>query len=87
LANAQWLPTMQSCAMCEEAMKRLSSPTVVTPLSLVVRAIDRHVLAKGVALADHHPRRLAGGLLVLRRIADRGELEHPVVGAERRVSR
>ena len=36
LASTQWLPTRQSCATCEYAMNRLSSPMRVTPSSLVV---------------------------------------------------
>ncbi len=46
-------------------------------------AIDRAVLAKHIAVTDFQPRRLALVLLVLGRIADRGELEDPVVGADR----
>ena len=45
--------------------------------ALVVRraAVDGAELAEHVAVADLEPRRLAPVLLVLRRIADRGELE------------
>ena len=46
-------------------------------------AIDRAVLAEGVAVADLQPRRLAVVFQVLRRGADRGELEDLVVAADR----
>ena len=45
-------------------------------------AIERAVLADRVAVADDEPRPLAGVLLVLRIVADRGELEDVVVGAD-----
>ena len=46
-------------------------------------AIDRAELAEHVAVADLEARRLARVFLVLRRVADRGELEHLVLAPER----
>jgi hypothetical protein len=45
-------------------------------------AVDGAALAEHVAVADREQRRFAAVFLVLRRIADRGELEHAVVGAQ-----
>src|SRR4029077_11026124 len=45
-------------------------------------AIHGAALAEHVAIADDELRRLAAGFLVLRRIADGGELENPVVLAD-----
>ena len=63
-------------------MKRQSSPIVVTPPAGRA-AVDRAELAEDVAVADDELGRLAGVLQVLRRVADRGELENLVVAAER----
>ena len=54
--------------------------------ALVVRraAVDGRELAEHVAVADLEPRRLALVLLVLRRIADRAELEDAVADADAR---
>src|SRR5690606_27723068 len=46
--------------------------------------VDRHVLAEGVAVADHERGRLAGVLLVLRGTADRAERMEHVVAADGR---
>src|SRR5690606_20137208 len=46
--------------------------------------VDRHVLAEGVAVADHERGRFARVLLVLRRPADRTERMEDVVAADRR---
>src|SRR5215469_10211270 len=46
-------------------------------------AVDRAALAKHVAVADLEPGRLAAILLVLRRIAQRGELMNPVTRPDR----
>jgi hypothetical protein len=43
-------------------------------------------LADGVAVPDLEAGRLAGVLLVLRHVAERGELEHPVVAPHARVA-
>ncbi len=45
-------------------------------------AIDRAGFADRVAVADHEPRAFSGVLLVLRIVADRGELEDVIVGAD-----
>ena len=47
-------------------------------------AIHRHILAEHVAIADYQARGLTLVFLVLRRIADGGELEHLVAGAQHR---
>ena len=48
-------------------------------LVLLGAAIERHEFADHVAVADLEPGRLAAVLLVLRRVADGGELEDAVV--------
>ena len=67
-------------------MRRGHEEVVVTDLrhTLVVggAAVDGDVLAEHVAVADLQPRRLASVFFVLRRIADRGELEHAVACTE-----
>ena len=63
-------------------MNRLSLPMVVTPPPLHRAAIHGGELAKHVAIADLEPRGLALVLEVLRRVADGGELEDLVVGAD-----
>ena len=78
------LPTRQSCATCVYAMNRLSLPMVVTPPPLRGAAIHGGELAEHVAIADLEPRGLAVVLEVLRRVADRRELEDLVAGADAR---
>ena len=63
-------------------MNRLSLPMLVTPPPLDGAAVDGGELAEHVAVADLEARRLALVLLVLRRVADRGELEDLVVRAD-----
>ena len=45
-------------------------------------AVERAEFADGVAVADFQPRRLARVFLVLRHLAQRAELENPVVAAD-----
>ena len=52
LAIVIWSPSLQSCATCTVAIRKLWLPIGVTPSSFSVAAVDRHALADDVVVAD-----------------------------------
>ena len=63
-------------------MNRLSLPIVVTPPPWAVPRFMRGEFAEHVAVADLEAGRLALVFEILRRVADRGELENLVARAD-----
>ena len=64
-------------------MNMLRSPIQVTPLAVDRAAVDRHVFAKDVAVADSQRRRLAPVAAVLRALAEHGPVADEVLRPHR----